>query len=87
MKKNTTQEYLSVIRTLVKDKKLSDAQLLALHYLDEGTIDSFQFIELLSKLEHHFKIKFSSSELTSKEFRSFKGILSIIESRATKKKA
>ena len=86
MKSTIILEFLAIVRKTVHGKQMSDKELLALLYLDEGYIDSFQLVEFIAAIEHHFKIKFSADELTSARFRTFKGVAEIIEENRSKKK-
>lgn len=79
MKKNIVSELLRIVRAISGEKKMSDRALLPLEYLDKGLIDSFQFVEMITKLEENFGIKFSAAELTSERFRTLKGVAEIIK--------
>ena len=85
MKQNTEKEVLTIVRTITRDAK-SDKELLTAEYLDEGIIDSFQLVEMITMLEGHFKVKFSAGELTSQQFRTLKGVASIVEENGKNKK-
>jgi acyl carrier protein len=61
---------------------MSDEKLLSIAYLDEGLIDSFQVIEMITRLEEKLKIKFSSHDLASEKFRTLKGVSEIIEKKS-----
>jgi acyl carrier protein len=86
MKKNIQKELLQMVRAMTRAKRMSDAKLLSLGYLDEGLIDSFQLVEMIATLEQHFNMKFSAAELTSRHFRTLAGVASIIEANTQKKK-
>jgi acyl carrier protein len=87
MKRNITHEFLKIVRNVMQGKDMPDHELLALHYLDEGYIDSFQLVELIAVIEQRFNMKFSATELTSVRFRTFEGVLGIIEENVDPKKS
>jgi acyl carrier protein len=78
------KELLGIMRSLVRSKKFGDEELFSVDYVDKGLIDSFQIVELITKLESHFGIKFSSEDFTSEEFKTLKGISTLIEGRIKK---
>lgn len=70
---------LRIVRTIsLRTKDLHDQELLSTDYLDNGLIDSFQIVELITNIEDEFKIKLSSENLTSEKFRTLKGVVNII---------
>lgn len=48
-------------------------------YLDEGYIDSFSFITLISEAEEQFHIQFSDEDFESEEMLSVSGLIRVIE--------
>lgn len=48
-------------------------------YLDLGIIDSMGIVEMITYYEEIFQIHFSPADMQSKEFRTPKGLISIIE--------
>jgi D-alanine--poly(phosphoribitol) ligase subunit 2 len=55
---------------LFGDRKLDPGQLL----FEEGIIDSFGFLTLLSFIENKFKVRFKRSEIAMKNFKSISQI-------------
>ena len=53
-------------------------------YLEEGHIDSLELSTFISSIEKKFKIKLTPKNLSSKNFRSIKGLISIIEIKLNK---
>ncbi len=49
--------------------------------LEEGLIDSLDYIELLLKIEDEFGLKMSPSELTREEMATPNRIISVVEKR------
>ena len=70
-----------VIRVIksIKSTDLSDEVLLKTNYLEKGLFDSFQMVELITKLESEFNIKFPLEIVSSERFRTPKGIIEIIQ--------
>lgn len=52
------------------------------NYLEQGVIDSFGFIALLSECEQKFSISFTKDEFLSDEFLTIRGIIQAIEKKA-----
>ena len=79
MNKNKINFFL--IKCLTKKKmfnsKIKDIE--NYKYLEEGHIDSLEFATFISSIEKKFKIKLTPKNLSSKNFRSIKGLISIIE--------
>ena len=50
-------------------------------YLDTGQIDSLELISFIFSIEKKFKFKFSSNELSSEKFRTFAGLVNLIEKK------
>lgn len=83
MKKNIFDTLLDIVRDIVHDTDTNDEKLLAIAYLDEGYIDSFQLIEMIATVEKQFGMKFSAADLTSNDFRTFSGVARIIAANVT----
>ena len=81
--KNISQ-VIKVIRDINPQINMSDNALLNEEYLDIGLIDSLQLIKMVTSLEKEFSIRFSHEELESKNFRTLKGVYSIIEKHLKK---
>lgn len=82
---NTEQEVVKIMRETSDKIKVKDDELASIDYVDKGLFDSFQIIELIAKLEAAFKIRFSSDDITSKEFRTAEGITKVIERHVKRK--
>ena len=48
-------------------------------YLESGIIDSMGIVEMITYFENLFQIRFSPSDMQSREFRTPGGLISIIE--------
>ena len=73
---------ISVVRDIANiEGEMSDEEILATDYLGKGLIDSFQFIEMITKLEDRFNIKFRAEDFESEEFRILLGVADIIKKR------
>ncbi|HEY9718862.1 MAG TPA: acyl carrier protein [Trichormus sp.] len=48
---------------------------------DQGFIDSYGYVELVSFLESQFKIRFTDEELISRELRSLSSIIAMVEKK------
>lgn len=48
---------------------------------EQGFIDSYGYVELVSFLESQFKIRFTDEELISRELRSLRSIVSMVEKK------
>ena len=86
MKKDIKQKFVAIARDIVRKPDIEENKLLDLLFLDGGYIDSFQLVEMITALEHEFGVRFAAEDLTSKRFRTFKGVLEIIEENRGKKK-
>ncbi len=87
MKKTIQQKILDIVRNLSRSEKVPDDRaLLSAAYLDEGIIDSFALVEMIATLEQQFGIKFSAAELTSHNFRTLAGVITIIEKNLAEQK-
>lgn len=51
--------------------------------LEEGLIDSLDYIELLLRIEEEFGLKMSPSELTREEMSTPNRIINVVEKRLT----
>jgi acyl carrier protein len=56
------------------------------NYFDQGWIDSFKFINLVSDAEKKFKLRFSNDEFQNRKFTTIKGLASIIAYKINAKK-
>lgn len=74
-------QIINIFRKIKLVKELSDKELLAVNYLDQGFIDSLQIVEMITKLESHFNISFFSEELESAEFRTLGGVGELINQK------
>ena len=63
---------------------LRTSELLNLRYLDIGHIDSLKLMSFIVNLENNFKIKISSKDTESENFRSIKGLITIIKKNVRK---
>ncbi len=83
---DTIQEkIIRIVREIVKADSLPDAELLNKNYLDGGLFDSFQLIEIITKIENEFGIKFLMNDLTSQKFQTLQGISELIKEGINKK--
>lgn len=48
---------------------------------DQGFIDSYGYVELISFLESQLKIRFTDEELISRELRSLRSIVAMVEKK------
>lgn len=48
------------------------------NYFEQGWIDSFSFIALISELETHFNIRFGNDEFHNRAFSTIDGLTEII---------
>ena len=55
-------------------------------YLDSGSIDSFEIIELVSFLESTYNVKFSSEDFSDPRFFSINGLSKLISEKISKTK-
>lgn len=75
------EQLVKIIRDISPNIKMTDEELLRVAYLEQGLIDSFQLIEMISKLESDFFIRFSAEELESEDFRELLGVIKIIKEK------
>lgn len=59
----------------ILETKLSD------NYLEEGWIDSLQFVSFVTEIEDKFNIKFLNEEFQNPEFSTIIGLSKIIEKK------
>jgi acyl carrier protein len=52
---------------------------LAVHYLDEGLIDSLGIVTLISELEAKLGVQFSAEDMQSYEFQTVGGLIGILD--------
>lgn len=64
----------------------SKAEYLNCKYLEVGLVDSMQLVEMIVLFEDEFKIKFTTEDLQSNEFRTISGLINIINKLNTDKK-
>lgn len=84
---NEEKIFLKIISILNKYKKITfknKKKLLNLRYLDIGYIDSLKLMSFIIDLENNFKIKISSKDTESENFRSVKGLITIIKKNVRK---
>ena len=85
MKKNKI--YLKIIKILEKisRKKVSDnLQKINFNYIEEGFIDSLNFIEFIFEIEDQYKIQFSQKELSSRNLKKIYSLSQIINKKINK---
>lgn len=51
------------------------------NYFDNGLIDSFSFISLISEIENTFQINFSNDEFLNRKFGTISGLSQIIDTK------
>jgi|TARA_B100001094_G_scaffold333125_1_gene408857 acyl carrier protein len=71
------KKILSFIQKKLNNKKISSKNLKK-NYFQEGILDSFQLMLLISTLEKNYKIKFSNKEFEDKNFLTIYGISNIV---------
>ena len=84
---NEEKIFIKIISILNKYKKINinnKKKLLNLRYLDIGHIDSLKLMSFIVNLENNFKIKISSKDTESENFRSIKGLITIIKKNVRK---
>ncbi len=75
----TQQTVLNTFRSISRAQLPDDQQLLESRYLEKGYIDSLDFVDLVTKLEKEFKIRFSHAAMQSDGFQTLGGISEAIE--------
>jgi len=81
---NTEKDIFNFIKSYFNpymDRELSEDEFLKCRYLDQGFIDSFEIIHLISDLEVEFEIRLESYDTESDEFRYIEGLIQIIKSK------
>ena len=80
--KNEIQKYILNTIKKISNKKLTiDKKLNTLEYLHQGILDSLQLIHFIIVLEKKFKIKFTSKDKESADFRTVGGLVKIIQKK------
>lgn len=76
------KKVLSIIREIAPlARKTADAEFLTSNFLDDGTVDSLQIVEMITTFESRFGIKFLPSHLESEKFRTPAGICDVVKER------
>ena len=73
-----------LIRLLEKKKNIPKEikkDIDSFRYLEHGQIDSLELISFVISIEKKFSIKFTTKDLSSKEFRTVIGLLKLIEKK------
>ena len=71
------KKVLSFIQKKLNNKKITTKNLKK-NYFQEGILDSFQLMLLISALEKNYDIKFSNKEFEDKNFLTIHGISNIV---------
>ena len=80
VEQNIEEQTIAVVKGISQQAEgMTDKELLNTMYLDKGLIDSFQVVRLITRLEDDFGIRFSAEDLSSKRFRTLKGVAEIIK--------
>ena len=66
--------------------KKSENEIIDSHYLEIGLIDSMELVEMIVLFEDKFKIKFSTENLQSNEFRTIGGLIKLVSRLYNEKK-
>jgi len=74
------------INTKTKIIGETETERLKYHYLESGSIDSMQMVEMIVYLENKLNIKFNSEDLQSNEFRTVGGLIDIITKHLSESK-
>ena len=77
-------EIVTYLRSFFNNEQLnnlSEEEFLSCKYLTLGYIDSFEIIHMIVDIERAFDITIDSSDTESDEFRNFKGLIEIIQSK------
>lgn len=76
---NSIQQYvLAFAKKKLPRQKMKERDLLAVDYLQEGLLDSLQFIEMISDMEKTFGVRFSSDQIRGGNLRTFAGLVESI---------
>jgi acyl carrier protein len=73
-----------ILNFMEKKKKIPvkfKKKILDFEYLDYGQIDSLEIIDFIIFLNKTFKIKLTNTDIASKKFRIFGGLLEIIDNK------
>lgn len=57
---------------------VTEAELLALDYLDVGLLDSMAVVELVVTLEDRFGVRFEPEDMQSLDFRTVGGLIGLV---------
>ena len=57
------------------------AELNQYNYLEVGLLDSFGIVKLIRDIEERFSIRFNHQQMTSNEFRTVGGLITLVESQ------
>lgn len=68
-----------VINWFIENASMEGELNLELNFIDEGVIDSFAFINLITDCEERFEIFFDDQDFESMEMLSIKGLVNRIE--------
>tara|TARA_B100001996_G_C18503982_1_gene532582 strand:+ start:15 stop:263 length:249 start_codon:yes stop_codon:yes gene_type:complete len=80
-----SQDILNFIKKSLKNKKINNENLKK-NYFQEGLMDSFQLMVLISNLEKHYNIKFTNNEFENNKFFTILGISNIVSKKIKSKK-
>ena len=79
------EDITTKVLAIIEKKKIIPLQnieeKLDYRYLDEGHVDSFSLLNLILELESEFDIKLSAEDTESDNFRTPRGIVSIINEK------
>jgi acyl carrier protein len=82
MKYKKIYEYIcSNLENFHSINTLEEIEILKLNFIEEGFIDSYSLIHLISDIESQFKIQFNPEDLESEEFKTIGGLINIIMKR------
>tara|TARA_B100000941_G_C28251384_1_gene421716 strand:+ start:402 stop:653 length:252 start_codon:yes stop_codon:yes gene_type:complete len=81
MNRNTVKKFLIKILTKKKPFRSEISDIEKYKYLEEGHIDSLELALFIASIENKFKIKLSPKNLSSKDFRTIKGIINLIQKK------
>lgn len=71
-----------VVKYIEKKSKLpQDCDLSALKYIDDGYIDSMGLLKFVIELEKNFDIQISEEDMLSPDFRTFGGLVNMVENK------
>ena len=78
MKKEFVIDWFSENSTMSRKEIENDT---SINYLEQGLIDSFAFLELISTCEEKFKIEFSDDDFQNDDIFTIEGLIRIIEKK------